>query len=262
MAVDVAVAGGTLSAEISGAGQPALLMLHGWTLDRRMWREQVRGLSDRAALLLPDRRGFGRSPAPPGLMAEPDDIPALLDHFGLPSVVLVGHSQAGRVALTAAARHRDRVAGLVLLAAPHDATPPDPTVEPPLPLALLVQRVREGDLPAARALWRSHPMLQVADPLTSRLLDEIIGDYQGRDMLAPAENLPVTDDLLAGITCPALVMVGDADAPSRVAAAGRLAHGMTGAALHILADAGHMANVSHADAVNRVITAYLARHFP
>ena len=259
MEVDVAVAGGALSMTVLGAG-PALLMLHGWTLDRRMWRPQVDGLSAGATLLLPDRRGFGRSGAPPGLAREPDDIPALLDHAGLPSAVLVGHSQAGRVALTAAARYPDRVAGLILLAAPHDGVSIDPVAEPPLPLALLTERVRAGDLPAARALWRAHPMLRVADPVTARLLDDILGDYQGRDLLIPAQPLPVTDDLLAGITAPALVLVGDRDAPSRVQAADRLRRGLSGATMHMLLGAGHMANVSHADPCNRAIGEFLARH--
>ncbi len=260
MAVDVAVAGGALSVERAGAGHPALLMLHGWTLDWRMWRPQVRGLADGFTLLMPDRRGFGRSAAPPGLRREPDDIPVLLDHFGISSVVLVAHSQAGRVALTAAAHYPGRVAGLVLLAAPHDAAPPDTTLEPPLPLARLVELVRAGDLRAARSLWRSHPMLRVSDPETERMLDEILGDYQGRDLLAPPEPLPVTDDLLAAIPVPSLVMVGNMDAPSRVQAAERLVKGLRRATMQVFQDAGHMANVSHADACNRAICAFLDRN--
>ncbi len=259
MEASVAVAGGTLSMEIAGVGQPSLLMLHGWTLDRRMWRSQVRGLSDMATLLLPDRRGFGRSPAPPGLAQEPDDVPALLDHLGLASAIIVGHSQAGRVALTAAARYPDRVVGLVLLAAPHDGAPPDPAIEPPLPLARLTDMVRSGDVAAARQLWRSHPMLRVPDAATAQLLDEILGDYEGRDLLVPAQALPIDDDLLTSIRCPALILTGDADAPSRVTAAQRLADGLRHATLLLLPGAGHMATISHADAVNRAIRDFLTR---
>lgn len=261
MAVEVAVEGGTLSVEMAGAGQPTLVMLHGWTLDRRMWRPQVQGLSDFATLVLPDRRGFGQSKAAPGLAQEPDDLPVLLDHFSVARAVIVGHSQAGRVALMAAARHPARVGGIVLLAAAHDAVLPDPTVEPALPLAQLVEHVRNGDLPAARAVWRSHPMLRVDDQATSRLFDDMLADYQGRDLLVPAESLPVTDELLASIACPVLVMVGDLDTPSRVAAAHRLWHGLSGATMCLVRGAGHMASVSHADACNEAIREYLSRNF-
>lgn len=258
MAVDIPVAGGTLSVERAGSGTPALLMLHGWTLDRRMWGPQVEGLSGRFTLLLPDRRGFGRSSAPPGLSVEPDDVPALLDHFGLDRAVLVGHSQAGRVALTAAVRHPGRVAGLVLLAAPHDGVPPDPAREPALPLARLVDLVRAGNLPAARTLWRSHPMLLVRDKATSRLLDEMLGDYEGRDLLVTPEPLPVDDTLLSAIACPALIIAGDADAWSRVAAASRLAAGLGNAPCLLLPGAGHMANISHAADFNEMVSAWAA----
>lgn len=256
MAVDVPVTGGTLSVERAGSGTPALLMLHGWTLDRRMWRPQVEGLSGRFTLLLPDRRGFGRSSAPPGLGLEPDDVPPLLDHFGLERAVLVGHSQAGRIALTAAARHAGRVAGVVLLAAPHDAVPPDPAREPALPLNRLTELVRAGNLPAARALWRSHPMLLVRDKATAALLDEMLGDYEGRDLLTPPQPLPVDETLLSAIHCPALVIAGDADAGSRVAAAGRLAAGLNKAPCLLLPGAGHMANISHAADFNQALMAW------
>lgn len=258
MAIDIAVAGGSLSVEMVGQGRPALLMLHGWTLDRRMWRPQVMGLSGSSTLLLPDRRGFGRSSAPPGLAWEPDDIPTLLDNFGLEAAILVAHSQAGRVALHAAARHSDRVAGLVLLAAPHDGEPPDPVQEPALPMARLAELVKNGDLPAARALWRSHPMLQVPDEPTARMLDEVLGDYEGRDLLVAPQPLPVDDGLLEKVTCPVRVIVGEADAPSRIRAATRFARYLRDARLIVLPQAGHMANVSHAAAFNRIIREFAA----
>lgn len=258
MAIDIAVAGGSLSVDVAGQGRPALLMLHGWTLDRRMWRPQVAGLSGAFTLLLPDRRGFGRSLAPPGLAREPDDIPVLLDNFGLETAVLVAHSQAGRVALHAAARHPGRVAGLVLLAAPHDGEPPDPVQEPALPMGRLVELVQAGDLPGARSLWRSHPMLQVPDLATARMLDEILGDYGGRDLLAPPEPLSVDDALLLAVGCPAHVIVGDADAPSRLRAAARCASGLRHARLSVLPQAGHMANVSHAGECNHIIRTFAA----
>ncbi len=258
MAIDLAVTDGGLSVERVGQGMPALLMLHGWTLDRRMWRPQVADLSGSFTLLLPDRRGFGQSSAPPGLAREVEDIPVLLDHFGMETAVLVAHSQAGRVALHAAARHPGRVAGLVLLASPHDAEPPDPAQEPALPLARLVELVRAGDLPAARTLWRSHPMLQVPDMATSRMLDEVLGDYQGRDLLVPPEPLPVDDALLQMVSCPAHVIVGDGDAPSRLRAAAHCASGLRHARLTVLPQAGHMANVSHAAACNTIIRSFVA----
>lgn len=249
----VSVAGGHLYVEQAGSGPP-ILLLHGWTLDRRMWRPQMAGLSDRLHLIAPDRRGYGRSTAPPGLAQEVEDIATLLDHVGLTRVTLVGQSQGGRVAVAFATSHPERVAALVLIAAPHDAVVPDPVREPPIPIERMTALVRAGELGAARAIWRAHPMLHSADPDAVALRNRMLDTYAGRDLLAPASpNLPVNDARLASIPCPTLVLVGDQDAPSRVAAAERLATTLPQARLHRISGGGHLCNISHADACNRLI---------
>ena len=48
----------------------ALVLLHGWALDRRAWQPQFGELASRFRLVAIDRRGFGRSTAPPDLATE------------------------------------------------------------------------------------------------------------------------------------------------------------------------------------------------
>ena len=64
------VDGGTLAVEKVGQG-PTVVLLHGWTLDRRMWTMQARALANRFTLVAIDRRGFGQSTAPPHQSPEP-----------------------------------------------------------------------------------------------------------------------------------------------------------------------------------------------
>ena len=71
---EVAVAGGTLPICMAGEGAPVIL-LHGWTLDHRMWAPQVAGLADDFFLVMPDRRGCGRATAPPDLMKTLSQLP-------------------------------------------------------------------------------------------------------------------------------------------------------------------------------------------
>ena len=63
-----------------------------------------RHLADRFRLVAIDRRGFGRSTAPPDLNREVADLVAVRDALGLDRMVLVGMSQGGRVALHYRAR--------------------------------------------------------------------------------------------------------------------------------------------------------------
>lgn len=227
-----------------------------------MWRPQMAGLSDRFHLIAPDRRGCGRSTAPPGLDREIGDIITLLDQFGLDRITLVGQSQGGRVALAVAAQYPERVAALVLIAAPHDAVAPDPVREPPIPIERMMALVRAGEIGAARAIWRAHPMLHSDDPDAIALRNRMLDSYVGRDLLAPASpSLPVNDARLASIPCPSRVLVGDQDAPSRVAAAERLATALPQAHLHRVVGGGHLCNISHADVCNRLI-AEVARSRP
>ena len=61
---EVAVGDGIVPIAMAGEGPP-LILLHGWTLDWRMWLPQVAELSRSHLLVMPDRRGFRRSTAPP-----------------------------------------------------------------------------------------------------------------------------------------------------------------------------------------------------
>src|SRR5262245_17718569 len=86
------VNGTRLYYEVRGAG-PALLFLHGFTLDHRMWNRQVEDLAKAHQVITYDARGFGRS-AMPG--TEPyrhyEDAAALCEHLGLTRVIAIGHS--------------------------------------------------------------------------------------------------------------------------------------------------------------------------
>lgn len=102
-----------------GAGPATLLFLHG-NLSSSLWWEKVFGLlppSWRA--IAPDLRGYGRSPAFAetkdfiGCMAA--DIATLYERLALPSVVLIGHSLGGAVALQFALENPRRVQAMVLV---------------------------------------------------------------------------------------------------------------------------------------------------
>ena len=101
---------------MQGSG-PAIVLVHGFSLDGRMWDEQVAALRDIATVVRLDLRGYGRSsdPAPGVAYAHSADLLALLDHLNITSAVFVGLSMGGLVALHTALVAPQRVQGLVLL---------------------------------------------------------------------------------------------------------------------------------------------------
>lgn len=87
------------------AGQPPLVLVHGWMDVSASWQFVVDALPDDRWIVAPDWRGFGLTRAEPAPDAYwfPDylgDLDGLLDHFSPDVPVdLVGHSMGGNVAM-------------------------------------------------------------------------------------------------------------------------------------------------------------------
>jgi len=111
-----------------GSGPLTVVLLHGWTLDHRLWRRQIADLPDRLGdnvrILAVDLRGHGRSGSPElrdtTLDRLADDVHAVLrERVPHGPVILAGHSLGG-MAVLEFAHHgpdvfRDRVAGVALV---------------------------------------------------------------------------------------------------------------------------------------------------
>jgi pimeloyl-ACP methyl ester carboxylesterase len=105
------------------AGDPAVVLLHGWPGDRQDWRAVVPLLAveGRATVVVPDLRGFGVSDRHPS--ADPDAYAAagqaasvlgLIAELGLGPVVVAGYDVGSRVAQQIAREAPERVRALVL----------------------------------------------------------------------------------------------------------------------------------------------------
>src|SRR4051812_34430479 len=98
--------GTTLSYATQGDG-PALVLLHGFPLDQRVWDAQRAALSDVCRFITPNLRGFGQSSSDQPFTMESlaDDVHALLDSIGALPCVLGGLSMGGYVALAYARKY-------------------------------------------------------------------------------------------------------------------------------------------------------------
>jgi sigma-B regulation protein RsbQ len=116
--------GTTIAYEIQGDGEPALVFIHCLSCNRSFWREQLGVFAADhtvVALDLPGHGASGRERASWTLAAYADDVSRLVEELDLDRVVLVGHSMGGPVALLAAARLKERVAGVICADTLHDA---------------------------------------------------------------------------------------------------------------------------------------------
>lgn len=91
--------GGTMYYEETGTGEPVLL-LHGHTLDRRMWDGQVELLKDSFRVIVPDMRGYGKTSDPREgyQFTHMDDVLTLMDSLHIEKAHVVGLSMGAYVA--------------------------------------------------------------------------------------------------------------------------------------------------------------------
>lgn len=116
----VRVADTALFVDEVGEATPVIALHGGLGLDHTYLRPWLDDLARVARVVYVDHRGNGRSPAgrplsQVGMTTWADDVVELADALGIARVVLLGHSFGGFIALEAALRHPDRVAGLVLV---------------------------------------------------------------------------------------------------------------------------------------------------
>jgi pimeloyl-ACP methyl ester carboxylesterase len=105
------------------ASGPEVVLVHG-SLDRSAGLLKLsRRLADRCRVTRYDRRGYGRSRPHPGPFAIDDQVRDLIVAItSIPGVarpaIVFGHSYGGNVALAAAERHPDLVAGVITYETP------------------------------------------------------------------------------------------------------------------------------------------------
>jgi lipase len=102
----------------AGEGPDPVVCLHGITAQHRAFNAVARYLETSHDLVGVDLRGRGDSDKPESgysLEAHAADVVRVLDHLGLQSAVLTGHSMGGFVALKTALMFPERVRAIVLL---------------------------------------------------------------------------------------------------------------------------------------------------
>jgi haloalkane dehalogenase len=113
---DVQVLDSHMSYREAGKGL-TVVFLHGNPLSSRVWRNVIPHVEGRARCIAPDLIGMGLSGKPDVPYRFADHVrylDAWFDALGLRDVVLVGYDWGGALAMDWAARHSDRVRGLVV----------------------------------------------------------------------------------------------------------------------------------------------------
>ncbi|BCJ29846.1 alpha/beta hydrolase [Actinocatenispora sera] len=249
----------------AGHGVP-LVLLHAFPLNAAMWAAQRDGLAAHARVITPDQRGFGDSTelgrADPDLDVVVDDLRELLDALSLETVVLGGISMGGYVALAFLRRYPERLAGL-LLADTKATADTDEAAANRRRIADAVERAGSSEplrrevvpnLIGGTTRWQ-RPDVYERVAATAVAAPPAAVAWAERAMAVRRD----ATDLLAGVTVPTLVVVGEDDALAGPAEAARMADAIPGARLRRIPGAGHLTPVEAPERFNTGVRALLAR---
>lgn len=251
--------GTTIYCECTGDGEP-IVFIHGFSLDRRMWDDQVEHFAKTHRVIRYDLRGFGRSSLPATTpYSHAEDLRALLDHYAIPKTHLVGLSLGGMIAIDFALAFGERLKTLTLVGAALNDF--GWSTEWRDSLSAIYVRAREGDLPGAKELWLEHPLFAAANrlPNTARRLRQMVDDYAGwhlvnRDPGRMLEALPV--GRLGVIKVPTLVIVGECDIADFLGISRLIFDSLTleSKTLAFVSKSGHMVNMEEPHAFNLLLS--------
>ena len=238
------------------ADAPAIVLLHGSVVSRKLWLPQLRALSDAYRVLAPDLPGHGGRAAERFTLAAASQMLAeLIERDTAGRALVVGASLGGYVAIDLAHRFPDRVAALVLAGASRNFMG-----ALGLYLRVVGGAMRRGWLRQTRERAEERTR-RIFPPALAEVAEAQITAGVFPDALGPAFAEMAGRDfqlLLADYPGPTLILNGERDAGPR-ASASRFARGARQAEVATIADAGHACNLDQPELFNRAVREFAAR---
>ncbi len=243
---------------------PLVTLSHSLCANLAMWDSQVETLSTRFKVLRYDTRGHGSSEAPPGPYSLPmlaDDVAALLEALGEQKTHFVGLSMGGMIGQQLALEHASLIDHLVLCDTASGRGGQD-------------QAAWRSTWEARIEIARVQGLAAGADGIIDRWFSpgfvakeaSTVGAVRTMICETPLEGFCGCCHALAGldfterlpaIEAPTLIIVGEDDPGTPVAASQLMHEKISGSELVVLPGARHLSNIEAADGFNAALQAFL-----
>lgn len=242
------------------ADKPALVLLHGFALDARMWRRQVEAFAGAYRILTVDLPGFGPQARELGDVEPAKELAVAMDVARLGRAHLIASSYGAAVAVDYAFRHPERVASLVL-AGPMllgrrlgiDSWP------------RCVALANEGDRTTAAEVWLEDVLFESLrhDETLFDEVRQIVLDYGGAHWTGKISSVwkePDPVPKLAQLSTPMLIVSGEQDLPNFMRMADAYAKAVPRARREIIPGAGHHVTLEAPDLFNELALGFVRQH--
>lgn len=254
----IEVNGIRLAYETWGMSARPMVLIHGFGLDRSIWRNlAMKHLGDQG-VILPDVRGHGESDSPTcpydmSLLAQ--DLAHLLETLGVAQAVVCGHSMGGYIALAFAEQFPRKLGGLGLITTNASSDSEDKRAGR---YELIEQVHARGAAAVADSLARRLSQ----DPQVVDRTHELICQTNPSGLIGALEGMaerPDRSTLLTKLDVPALVVAGEEDQFADLAGTKAMAAALPKGDLISLPGAGHMPMLEAPEALGRGLQSLIAR---
>lgn len=245
------------------ADAPVVMLSNSLMSTHRMWDPQLDALLQQHRVLRYDTRGHGQSQTTPGpysIEMLADDAAALIAHSGVGAVHFVGLSMGGMIGQQLALRHPGRVLSLSLCDTASEMPPRTMWEER---FAIARDKGIAGLVDGTIQRWFV-PAFVAREPQTIAWVRQMIltTGVDGYIACASAVRDMSQTHLLKGIQAPTQVIVGRDDPACTLAASELLQREISGASLHVLDDAAHLANIEKPAEFTALLLDFIRRQAP
>jgi pimeloyl-ACP methyl ester carboxylesterase len=249
--------------EITGTGEPTVILMHGGLLDCHMWDEQFELLAKTHRVLRYDASAHGKSTLPPDVYWDHADLRELMNILEIESAVLVGLSLGGKTAINLALESPERVQAIVAVSSGLSGY----RFESEFYLEqkdVMVQAWRAGEFDAVvesfQRCWTDGPQRapEDVDPDVREKVRAMARNGLEHAMEGRLIDPPATERL-DELTLPMLVVVGELDMPGIREIADVVVESNPNAELVKIPDVAHMVNLEAPERFNELLLEYLAR---
>ena len=234
--------GAKIHYEVYGKKGDPILLIHGGAGNTEIWGNEINAWLKTNRVIVADTRGHGASTAgdlPFSYHQFAEDYVALLDFLKVDKTALVGWSDGGIIGIDIALNHPERLTKLVALAANVTTDGVLPTVG--------------DDVIFNKYLDRARGEFERLSP-TKASFDDYLEQINTLWATEPA----YTDEQLATITTPTLILIGDHDQAISQEHTAHIAQAIPGSKLVVLENVSHFAFLQDPDGFNKVVYDFLS----
>jgi pimeloyl-ACP methyl ester carboxylesterase len=244
----------------AGSG-PALVLLHGFLSDSRVWRTQLEELSDQFDVVAWDAPGAGASVDPSHEFTIEDwarSLCSFLDAQGVEQAHILGLSWGGILAQELYRLDPERVLSLILAGTYAGWKG---SIGEEASSQRLARCIRDSELPPdelARG-WIPELFTERAPSALREQMTAVVRDFHpvGFRMMARSSAETDTTELLPRISVPTLLVWGEQDTRSPLAIAAQFQAAIPHAELIVIPNAGHVANMERPKQFNEAVRGFV-----